>query len=106
MGRALLNGIPESQRQLLRDIFDAGLSAATEAAELSDPEGAPVRAAIYERLLEAVDTGEVKVPDEQARATVEEIATATDEENQYSLVVAEHDALHTLLGLLGGPRND
>lgn len=104
MERAALDGIPDRQRQLLRDIFDAGLSAATEAAEHSDSDGALVRAATYRRLLEAVDGGEIKVPDEQARAIVEEIAIATDEENQYSLVVAEHDALHILLGLLGGAR--
>ena len=102
MERVPLDGIPDDQLDLLRDIFDAGLSAATEAAERSDSDRASARAAIYRRLLGAVDSGQIMVPDEQARAVVEEIATATDEENQYSLVVAEHDALHTMLGLLGG----
>lgn len=103
-----LDGIPADQRRLLRDIFDAALDAATEAVERSagdpGPDGALVRAAIYRRLLGAVDMGEIEVPDEQARVVVEEIVIAIDAENQYPLVVAEHDALHNLLGLLSNPR--
>lgn len=58
----------------------------------------------YERLLRSLDWGEVVVPDEAARAAIETMAIAADEENNYAGVIAKHDALFGLLDQLGGVR--
>lgn len=96
--------LPPDHHRLLLDIFSGGLHTATEGVEagLPDPEGSRKRAAVYGRLIEALNRGEIAVPDEAARAEVEEIAEATDRENDYAGVVAEHDALGGLLARLGG----
>ena len=57
-------------------------------------------ASAYKRLLRALGYGRIKVPDEAAREAVAVIAAASDKQNEYEAVVAEHDALHGLLGLL------
>lgn len=100
--RVSLDDIPHYQRRLLRDIFAAGLNAATEGVEKGspDPDRSRQRVAVYGRLVEALNRGEIVVPDEAARAAVEEVAEATDRENEYAAVVAEHDALGGLLARL------
>jgi hypothetical protein len=57
-------------------------------------------AASYERLLTGLDRGEIVVPDGPAREAVAAMAEASDEANNYAEVVAEHEALHGLLGRL------
>lgn len=42
------------------------------------------------------------IPDEPAREAVATLAAESDHENNYAEVVAEHDALHGLLGVLEG----
>jgi hypothetical protein len=58
----------------------------------------------YERLLRSLAWGEVVVPDEAARAAIETMAIAADEESNYAEVIANHDALFGLLDRLGGIR--
>ncbi len=58
----------------------------------------------FERLLTGLDRGELVVPDEAARETVEAMAIAADEEDHYAEIVARHDALFGLLDRLGGVR--
>jgi hypothetical protein len=57
---------------------------------------------VYERLLRSLDWGELVVPDEAARAAIEVMAIASDEESNYAEVIANHDALFGLLDRLGG----
>ena len=60
-------------------------------------------ATAYKRLLRALGHGWVKLPDEAAREAVAVIAAASDKQNEYEAVVAEHDALHGLLDRLTVP---
>ncbi len=94
--------LPPEHHRLLLDIFSGGLRAATEGVEKGSPDPARsrARAAVYGRLIEALNRGEIVVPDDAARAEVEEIAEATDRENDYATVVAEHDALGGFLARL------
>jgi hypothetical protein len=69
---------------------------------LQRPEKAQREAEAFERLLVALATRQIVLPDEVAREAVA-VATADDDEaNNYKEVAANHDALHALLGVLGG----
>jgi hypothetical protein len=59
-------------------------------------------AGAFRRLLRGLHRGEVILPDEPAREAVATLASESDRENNYAGVVAEHDALHGLLGVLEG----
>jgi hypothetical protein len=73
--------------------------------EVQQPDQAWQEARAFERLLTTLTTGKICLPDEPARAALEVSAAAHDKESDYSEVVAIHDALHTLLAVLGGPRS-
>jgi hypothetical protein len=70
--------------------------------QLPNPEGARREAQAYERVLAALASGTVVVPDETAREAVAAMAANSDRENNYAEIVAEHDALHALLRRLEG----
>ena len=57
--------------------------------------------AAYERLLAALDEL-VIVPDDEVRGVVTTLAQIIDASNEYERVVAEHEALHGLLGQIEG----
>jgi hypothetical protein len=69
---------------------------------MPNPQRAGREAKAYERLLSGLERGRIVVPDQEAREAVAAIATATDRENEYDVVVAKHDALHGLLERLTG----
>jgi hypothetical protein len=56
----------------------------------------------YERLLAGIGRGVVAVPDKEARDFLAEAAKGNDEDSEYELVKARHDALHGLLASLEG----
>jgi hypothetical protein len=58
----------------------------------------------YERLLLALNTGTISLPDEAARAAVAAATAGDDEASNYEEIAANHDALHALLGVLEGRR--
>jgi hypothetical protein len=70
--------------------------------QLQHPDKARQEAQAFERLLVALATRQIVLPDETARAAVEAAAGDHDEESNYQEVAANHDALHALLGVLGG----
>mgnify|MGYP001034372265 CR=1 FL=1 len=71
--------------------------------QMQDPVKAQREAKAFERLLAALAVGQIVLPDEAAREAVA-VATADDDEaNNYREIAANHDALHALLGVLGGP---
>lgn len=53
----------------------------------------------FRRLLRGLHRGKVVIPDDPAREVVATLATESDRENHYAEVIAEHDALHGLLGV-------
>lgn len=69
---------------------------------LQHPDKAQQEAQAFERLLVALATRQIVLPDEAARAAVEAATADHDEESNYQEVAANHDALHALLGALGG----
>jgi hypothetical protein len=67
---------------------------------LQRPDKAHREAEAFERLLVALATRQIVLPDEAAREAVA-VATADDDAaNNYKEVAANHDALHALLGVL------
>lgn len=69
---------------------------------LRQPDKARQEAQAFERLLIALTTRQIVLPDEAARAAVE-VATADDDAaSNYKEIAANHDALHALLGALEG----
>jgi hypothetical protein len=71
---------------------------------LPDPEASVREAAVFRRLLAALDRREITLPDEEARATIEKAAEGYDDAAGYTLATLRHDAHHALLDLLGGER--
>jgi hypothetical protein len=69
---------------------------------LQHPDKAQQEAQAFERLLVALATRQIVLPDEAARAAVEAATVDHDEESNYQEVAANHDALHALLGVLAG----
>lgn len=93
---------------ILRERLTAWLDGVKEDLEAPDqvqrPDQAWQEARAYERLLTALVTGKICVPDDVARSALEESVAAHDQESGYADAVATHDALHDLLAVLGGPR--
>jgi hypothetical protein len=89
--------LPDDHRRLLRGVFGDAL------ADLAGPgrirEQTLTRATTYGRLIDALDRGEIAVPDEAARAAVEEIADEDRTANDRVAVAAA--ALGGLLARLG-----
>lgn len=96
--------LPSEQVAFLRSELMSWLAGVRDDLETPDKLGDPGRsvreAATYERLLAALDRGEIVLPDEEARSAVVAAAAAQDETNKYAEVVAIHDAHQALIELL------
>jgi hypothetical protein len=96
--------LPVSQTEILRDELNGWLAGIEEDLEAGlrppDREAAADEANTFGRLLVALHRGEIEVPDEVARAALEQVAEGYDEASDYERVVAVHDAHHALLPLL------
>lgn len=92
--------LPDYQRRLLRGVFGDALADLAEPGRIREPGKALTRATTYGRLIDALDRGEIAVPDEAVRAAVEEIADEGCAENYWTAVVTD-DALGGLLARLG-----
>ena len=105
-GSAVALSIPADQARFLRSTFrSARAGIRNELREypkqLKDPARLHREEATYGRLLAALDEL-VILPDNDVRAVVGDLAQIIDSGNEYSRVVAEHEALHGLLDQLGG----
>jgi hypothetical protein len=100
--------LPPQHIPILRDRLTAWLDGVREDLETPDevqrPDQAWQEARAFERLLTALVTGKICLPDEAARTAIEVSAAAHDKESDYAEVAATHDALHALLDALGGAR--
>jgi hypothetical protein len=95
----LLQGILASYlRALLRDL--------QRAERLPDPHAARRQSDACTRLLEGLERGFIAGPDRDACETLRGLVAAADKANNYSAVVAEHNALQGLLHQLEGKRPD
>lgn len=86
--------LPDDHRRLLRGALGDALADLAVPGRIREPEKVLTRATTYGRLLDALDRGEIAVPDEAARAAVEEIADV-------GCAATEDDALGGLLARLG-----
>jgi hypothetical protein len=100
--------IPADHVRILRGVFEDAREGARE--DLANyPEGLKDPACLrrdvdaYGQLLTALDELAI-VPDAEVLAVVADLAQIIDGSNEYSRVVAEHDALHGLLAQLTGGR--
>lgn len=100
--------LPPQHIPILRERLTAWLDGVNEDLEAPDqvqrPDQAWREAQAFERLLTALVTGKICVPDDAARSAIEASVTTHDQESGYAEAVATHDALHDLLAVLGGPR--
>jgi hypothetical protein len=70
--------------------------------KLRRPDKAEREAQAFERLLVALTTRQIVLPDEAAREAVAVATEDDDAASNYKEIAANHDALHALLGVLGG----
>ncbi|HWM55100.1 MAG TPA: hypothetical protein VNO20_06910 [Solirubrobacterales bacterium] len=69
---------------------------------LQHPDKARKEAQAFERLLVALATRQIVLPDDVARAAVQAAADDHDAESNYTETVTNHNALRALLGVLEG----
>jgi hypothetical protein len=98
--------IPPEDRRFLRLTFEmAREGIRDELIEHPDRLQEPVRmhreSAVYGRLIDGLDTGCI-TPDREVRDLLRHLADVIDQGNEYERVIAEHEALHGLLGQLTG----
>jgi hypothetical protein len=100
--------LPVSQTEILRSEFNGWLAGIEEDLEASlppsDRKATIEEADAFGRLLTALHSGQIKIPDEQARSALDRAAQGYDEASGYERVVAVHDAHHALLAILAGGR--
>lgn len=101
---ATLN-IPADQVRFLRSTFAKARAGVKDELEefpsQLDPERLQREEAIYARLLAALDEL-VIVPDQDLVDVLGDLAAIIDQGNEYSRIVTEHEALHSLLAQLRG----
>lgn len=105
-GSAVTLNLPVDHVRFLRGIFMSARAGVCDELrdypdDLKDPEHLRREVAAYGRLLAALDAL-VIVPDQDVRDLVGDLAHIIDRGNEYSRVVAEHEALHALHAQLGG----
>jgi hypothetical protein len=97
--------LPAPQTEILRDELLGWLAGyeldLSTPDRLLDPEASVRDAEAFRRLLVALDTGQIEVPDEDARSALERAAEGYDAANDHARISAVHDAHHALLSLLG-----
>ncbi|HEY5709508.1 MAG TPA: hypothetical protein VIS51_08945 [Solirubrobacterales bacterium] len=104
-GAAVALQFPAGHVRFLRETFEDACDGVKDelanARQVNDPDRLRREEAAYGRLLAALDEL-VIVPDDEVREVVGTLAQIIDASNEYERVVAEHEALHGLLGQLGG----
>jgi hypothetical protein len=103
-GRPVPLGLPVEQVAILRDDFLgwlAGIDADLKSsARLRDPETTVREGETLRRLLLALDSGEMELPDEEARRVLDRAARGFDQASGYEEIAATHDAHRALLDVL------
>jgi hypothetical protein len=104
-GKAVALKLPADHVRFLRDTFRDARAGVRDELEnskrLRDPDRLRFEEAVYGRLLASLDEL-VIVPDHDVREVLTGLAQVIDSSNEYSRVVAEHEALHGLLDQIKG----
>lgn len=103
-GSTVALSIPAGEAKFLRGVFTAARAGVrdelTEYPEkLREPTRLHREEAAYGKLLDGLDTGSI-VPERDVRDLLRHLAEVIDQDNEYERVIAEHKALHGLLGQL------
>jgi hypothetical protein len=103
---AVALNLPADQVSFLRSTFRSARAGIYDElreypGQLKEPARLRREIVVYGRLLTALDEL-VIVPDRDVRDVLGDLAGIIDSGNEYSRVVAEHEALHGLLDQLGG----
>lgn len=96
--------LPPVQADILRDEllgWLAGIEEDLATGRPAHPAALVAEAGAFRRLLAALDTGRIEIPDEEARSALGRAAAGHDAAAGYLRVRAVHDAHHALLSLLG-----
>jgi hypothetical protein len=103
-GAAVALNLPADHVRFLRSTFEKARAGVKDELEEFPDQLEPKRLereeAVYARLLAAMSEL-VIVPDRDVRDLLSDLAWIVDRANEYSRVVEEHDALHSLLAQLG-----
>jgi len=105
-GVAVALNLPADQIRFLRSTFKSARAGIYDElreypGQLGEPGRLRREVLVYGRLLAALDEL-VIVPDRDVRDVLGDLAGIIDSSNEYSRVIAEHEALHGLLDQLGG----
>jgi hypothetical protein len=97
--------LPPEQKLILREEFFGGLDSCLldlkTPERLRDPAATATEGAIFSRLLQALDVGEIAVPDEDARARIDRLAGRYDDAHDYAEITATHEAHRAIIDVLG-----
>jgi hypothetical protein len=101
-GKAVALNLPADHVRFLRDTFQSARAGVRDELrdypdDLKDPDHLRREDAAYGRLLTALDEL-VIVPDRDVRDVIGDLAQIIDTSNEYKRVIAEHEALHGLVG--------
>jgi hypothetical protein len=105
-GAAVALKLPADYVRFLRNTFRSAKAGIRDELreypkQLKEPTRLRREEAAYGRLLVALDECAI-VPDADVRGVVGDLAKIIDGSNEYERVISEHEALHGLLGQLGG----
>lgn len=97
-------GLPAEHLAILRSDLSGSLHGAREDLEtpekLLNPDRRQLEATVFERLLAGFDSGEILLPDEDARGVIARMAAGFDDASDYEVISATHNAHYGLLALL------
>ena len=108
-GATVVLKLPADHVRFLRDTFEAARAGVEGELEeypdaLKDPDHLRREVVVYGQLLAALDVL-VIVPDNDLRVVLGDLAKIIDSGNEYSRVIAEHEALFGLLGQVTGGKS-
>ncbi len=109
-GDAVALTIPTKHRKFLRGLFEIARGGIREELaqypkQLKEPRRLHREETAYDKLLSALDSGSI-VADRDVLDVLRDLVAIYDRENEYERVVAEHEALHGLLGQLTEGESD
>lgn len=94
-------------RMILRDKIETWRDAERDDLKtpsgMRSPEKPRLRITTYERLIEALRTGSITLPDEEARVHLTGAARGFDEAEEWEETKVDRDSLWSLLNAIGGP---
>ena len=96
----------EALRQKCLDVLQGILADLARPTLLDDPVATAVEGEVFRRLLEALDSEEIQVPDEEMRECISGLSSSYYKMENAEEIITTHDANELLLGILDGSREE